>query len=191
MKKAVGIVASLLACVTLMVSCASAPAGTSAPKKGEPVYGADGDERPDWAKNMFYDADDGLYVVEMSKMSSRKSSMEAAKADGAAELSRTLMQTVKTATQRYLRDTNVPEDELQMIEQASVSKSEALLVGAKTIGTWVAADETVYILYGIPNGMQAIVDNINTEAANYAESAKTKLTVKQAKSFIEEAGLNE
>ena len=151
------------------------------------VIGAEGIARPDWVMGGM-EAPDGVYAVGSAKFSNMQNSLKAARANGRAELANTVQASVKSAITTYAEDTGLSADTLNYMEQATVQKTDSILVGSTQKDYWVGPDETVYVLMYLP--YTAVVPAANNVIKDYIPDAKTELTVEKVQAAVEKYKLN-
>lgn len=144
MKKLFGALALTLAGF-LFASCESTEAPTTASTQ------AAEDGYPEWVYEGKMDST-GIYAVGAGKLSNIQNSLTMARANGRAELARTLKTQVQDVLQTYVSDTGSDQnrDSLTGLIDNTLQKTDAVLEGSQQVDRFNAKDGTIYVLMYLP-----------------------------------------
>lgn len=175
MKKIFGAIALTLAGL-LLASCGSTKETTAAATQ------AAEDGYPDWVYEGRRDST-GIYAVGSGKLANIQNSLTMARANGRAELARTLKTQVQDVLQTYVSDTGSDEnrDSLTGLIDNTLQKTDAVLEGSEQVDRFTAKDGTIYVLMYLP--YESAIKALNEEASSYTgkpEAIITELKMEEA-----------
>ena len=174
MKKIFGAIAIALAGI-LAASCGSSKETAAASQAEEAGY-------PAWVYEGRKD-DTGIYAVGSGKLANVQNSLTMARANGRAELARTLKVQVNDVLQTYVSDTGSDEnrDTLTGLVDNTLQKTDAVLEGSQQVDRFQAKDGTIYVLMYLP--YESSVKKLNEITSSYTgkpEAIVTELKMQEA-----------
>lgn len=186
MKKTLLIISCVLAAF-FATSCGSTEQTNTAAEQAalSSVEGADGVQRPAWVLTGKKD-NTGIYAVGSGKMSSDQNSLKLARANGRAELGRTVASATKSVLRSYTQDTGNEKDVLNYLEEVLEIKSANILSGSEQVDMWKAKDGTIFVLMFVPyKAVLPEVAEISKQISDFTQDAKTILTEVKAQTAFD------